>query len=76
MSKRATTIDATAAELRRQQALTPTVTKPSEFRCDVCDARCTKATDGTELGHAYQCPERPDDLPESYSRRSWHGGDR
>lgn len=76
MSKRAPTIDTTAAELRRRQALTPTVTTSSEFRCDTCDARCTETTDGTELGHAYQCPERPAELPESYSRRRWHGGDR
>jgi len=75
MSNHGAPVDADTADLRRQRALTPTVSKPSEFRCETCDARCTEGTDGTELGHAYGCPERPAELPASYGERRWHGGD-
>jgi len=34
------------------------------FWCDDCGARCTRSpTDGTEYGHRYGCPRRPDDWP-------------
>lgn len=37
-------------------------TKPSEFKCLRCNARCTEGPDGTEYGHKLDCPDRPDDL--------------
>ena len=38
--------------------------KPREFRCNLCNARCTRSPDGqTEYGHLDGCPDRPDDWP-------------
>lgn len=45
----------------------PLATTSREFFCDVCNARCTRGTEGMEYGHRYGCPERPAELP---------GGDR
>lgn len=41
----------------------PLPTSGREFYCRTCGARCTRGTDGTEYGHRYGCPERPDELP-------------
>jgi len=55
-------------------------TTSREFFCEQCGKRCTRGTEGTEYGHRYGCPDRPDDLPtgdsseyERYKRRN--GGD-
>lgn len=38
--------------------------KPREFRCNLCNARCTRSPDEeTEYGHLDGCPQRPDDWP-------------
>lgn len=34
-----------------------------EFRCPVCDARCTDTPNSGEVGHKIGCPRRPDGLP-------------
>ncbi|MFC7028776.1 hypothetical protein ACFQJ5_16760 [Halomicroarcula sp. GCM10025324] len=35
-----------------------------EFRCEYCNARCTRSpTSNLEYGHLTGCPQRPDDLP-------------
>jgi len=59
--QRATSIS--AEEFERRRRTVPVVTKDSEFKCDTCGARCTETTEGTELGHKYGCPQRPDGLP-------------
>lgn len=48
-----------------------------EFRCSTCGARCTRGTDGTEYGHKYKCPHRPDSLPTGSggSASYYQGGD-
>jgi len=39
------------------------VDAPGEFRCDICNYRCTRdPIDGTEYGHRVQCPNRPEKL--------------
>jgi len=37
--------------------------KDSEFICERCSANCTRdPITGTEYGHKFDCPERPDGL--------------
>jgi len=56
--------DITLEELRSRQKQSTTTDKPSEFRCDECDARCTRSpTKNIELGHRSGCPNRPEHLP-------------
>ena len=74
--QRAMDIEISARTFERRQRSAPMPTKPSEFRCDTCQARCTETTAGTELGHKYGCPERPDGLPAGKGGGgAYHGGD-
>ena len=75
MSKRQQiTID--AAEFQRRRHAAPMPTKDAEFRCDTCHARCTETAAGTECGHKYECPHRPDGLPAGGAGGgAYHGGD-
>lgn len=50
-------------QLEKQIHAVPTVSKDREFQCDECGSRCTETDEGTELGHKYGCPQRPEGLP-------------
>lgn len=52
-----------ASELAYASGSQLSTEKPREFRCDVCNARCTRGTEGTEYGHQYGCPNRPTHFP-------------
>jgi len=67
----------TDAELSDRISAVPTATADAEFMCETCGARCTETPQGTELGHQYDCPERPDWLPGGggCGSASRHGGD-
>jgi len=60
-----------ADELRsRQHGPLPTDGE-GEFRCDACNARCTRSpTKDIEYGHRSRCPHRPDHFP--YGRPVYH----
>jgi len=74
--QRANRIEIDAAEFRRRQRSVPMPTADNEFCCDTCKARCTRTTAGTELGHKYGCPERPEGLPAGQGGGgAWHGGE-
>ena len=62
------------AQFERRRRAIPTATKDTEFQCDTCAARCTRDADGTEYGHMYNCPERPDKLPGGKRGDSWYDG--
>jgi len=63
----------TTEQLRRRRQTVPTVEYPHELRCEICNARCTRAPDGVEYGHRYGCPERPKSLPQGAgSGKSWY----
>jgi len=74
--QRATQITIDAAEVKRRRRSAATVTADAEFKCDTRGARCTRTTAGTECGHKYGCPERPDGLPKGRSGGgAYHEGD-
>ncbi|WP_435158077.1 hypothetical protein [Haladaptatus sp. DFWS20] len=35
----------------------------NEFRRSTCRARCTRTLEDLEMSHGYDCPERPNHLP-------------
>ena len=54
----------TAEELARRQQCGRETEKDREFRCPICEARCTEALSSSdEYGHFTDCPRRPDHLP-------------
>jgi hypothetical protein len=66
----------TSKELRRRHRNTHLkVEKDREFRCAICNARCTQALGGVEeYGHLGDCPRRTDHLPRS-GRKMRQDGD-
>ncbi|MFC6988486.1 hypothetical protein ACFQJD_06755 [Haloplanus sp. GCM10025708] len=57
-------VDISTEELRSRQFGIGETEKECEFRCPICDARCTEyQPDATELGHLTDCPRRPDEFP-------------